>query len=431
MAASTRRLTLWPSPVRGPWLTAVLGSILLVLMSVVVVTGFASHAAYNPDLGRNAIVDPTRDLPLTFDWPTSPSWLYALGQGLHVQLGLATVPVVLAKLWSVAPQLFVWPPAPTPARAIERLVVGLLVASTIFELATGVVNAQNWYPFGFGFVVAHYYGAVVFVAALGAHLVVKAPVVVRAFRDRGVLAPLREDLATTRPEPEGAAGPPTISRRGLLAFVGAGSATVLVASAGQSIGGPLRRVAFLAPRRLGFGDGPNDFAVNKTARAAGVGPDMVRAGWRLAVRAGTRELSLSRADLLARPQRTASLPIACVEGWSTTQTWTGVPLADLARLAGAPPGAELRVGSLQPRGAFRQATLSADQVADERSLLALRVNGADLSLDHGYPARIIVPALPGVHNTKWVATLEFGAPGLAARPGRPPGGPACSRGVAT
>ena len=39
--------------------------------------------------------------------------------------------------------------------------------------------------------------------------------------------------------------------------------------------------------------------------------------------------------------------------------------------------------------------------------LALRVNGADLSLDHGYPARIIVPAAPGVHCTKWVGTLTF------------------------
>ena len=41
------------------------------------------------------------------------------------------------------------------------------------------------------------------------------------------------------------------------------------------------------------------------------------------------------------------------------------------------------------------------------SLLALRVNGADLSPNHGYPARVIVPANPGVHNTKWVAAIEF------------------------
>jgi DMSO/TMAO reductase YedYZ molybdopterin-dependent catalytic subunit len=44
---------------------------------------------------------------------------------------------------------------------------------------------------------------------------------------------------------------------------------------------------------------------------------------------------------------------------------------------------------------------------DPDSLLALRVNGADLSLDHGYPARVIVPAAPGVHNTKWVTSLTF------------------------
>ena len=56
-----------------------------------------------------------------------------------------------------------------------------------------------------------------------------------------------------------------------------------------------------------------------------------------------------------------------------------------------------------------QVTLNAAQATDPRSLLALRVNGADLSPNHGFPARIIVPALPGVHNTKWVKRLVFRA----------------------
>jgi hypothetical protein len=56
---------------------------------------------------------------------------------------------------------------------------------------------------------------------------------------------------------------------------------------------------------------------------------------------------------------------------------------------------------------LREATLTRDQIDDELSLLALRVNNADLSLDHGFPARVIVPALPGVHNTKWVGTMTF------------------------
>ena len=66
------------------------------------------------------------------------------------------------------------------------------------------------------------------------------------------------------------------------------------------------------------------------------------------------------------------------------------------------------VESLQRHGAFRHAALRANQVADPRSLLALYVNGEELSPDHGYPARVIVPAAPGVLNTKWVARMTFG-----------------------
>jgi len=65
-----------------------------------------------------------------------------------------------------------------------------------------------------------------------------------------------------------------------------------------------------------------------------------------------------------------------------------------------------RIAFSSPTG-FGSATLSASQIQVRDALLALRVNGADLSPDHGYPARIVVPALPGVHNTKWVSRLTF------------------------
>ncbi|MGI8511121.1 MAG: molybdopterin-dependent oxidoreductase, partial [Solirubrobacteraceae bacterium] len=126
--------------------------------------------------------------------------------------------------------------------------------------------------------------------------------------------------------------------------------------------------------------------------------------------AGGRTIMLSRAALLALPQRTHDLPIACVEGWTTTQRWTGVRISELAAMVGAGEDATVLVESLQKGGSFRRATLGAAQVRDDRSLLALRVNGVDLALDHGFPARVIVPALPGVHNTKWVKTMTFGAP---------------------
>ena len=73
---------------------------------------------------------------------------------------------------------------------------------------------------------------------------------------------------------------------------------------------------------------------------------------------------------------------------------------------GDPP--DVFVESIQRHGAFRRAALRANQVADPRSLLALFVNGEELTPDHGHPARVIVPAAPGVLNTKWVARMTFG-----------------------
>jgi DMSO/TMAO reductase YedYZ molybdopterin-dependent catalytic subunit len=183
-------------------MTSVLGVLVLAGSLIVAATGFVSHAAYDPDLGRNAIIDRARDLqPFVFDWPTRPVWLYAVNQGLHVTFGLATVPIILAKLWSVIPRFFAWPPVRSPAMALERLSLLALVGGATFQFATGVLNIELFYPWHFNFVVAHYYGAWVFTTAMLVHFCVKLPVVVRAFRGRGIITPLRHDLAHTVPEP--------------------------------------------------------------------------------------------------------------------------------------------------------------------------------------------------------------------------------------
>jgi len=415
------RQDFWRSPIRGPWLASILSSALLPLIVICALTGFLSHAAYDPDLGRNSTTGASGNgfsVYGLFDWPTSPAWLYALNQGLHVGSGLAAFPILLAKLWAVLPQLFEWPPLRSVAHALERVGLALLVGGSLFVFFTGVLNIQYFYPWAFSFVPAHYYGAFVFLAALALHIALKFGTLRRSFRTHGVVEPLRDGLEQTRPEkprtghstaPD-APGRPTISRRGALAMTGAGSLLLASMAAGQSIGGAARDLALLAPRTRDYGPGPNDFQINKTAEAAGVTPDMTGASWRLEVRgAGAGARSFSREELLAMPLVTASLPIGCVEGWSTTQSWTGVRLADLARLVAGE--GTLLVESLQPRGAFSATTLNRGQVLDPDSLLALKVNGADLSADHGFPARIIVPALPGVHNTKWVSSLTFGAEG--------------------
>jgi len=239
----------------------------------------------------------------------------------------------------------------------------------------------------------------------------------RALRSRSPSAELRTDLAHTVPEPPdpdglvaAAPAPPTMSRRGAVGMVGAGSLLLLVVTAGQSIGGRLRGTALLAPHNRDPGSGPNGFQINKTAAAVGVSRALVGPDWRLEVHGRGAPLVLTREQLLGLPQHAAALPIACVEGWSTDdQHWSGLRLADLAALAGLPDAGNVLVQSVQPHGPFTRVVLRGNQIRDPRALLALRVNGADLSLDHGYPARVIVPANPGVNNTKWVHRLTFRA----------------------
>lgn len=400
----------WRSPLRGPWFTSVLGIVLLGGITVLFVTGLLSYAAYNPDL--SPVNDQTPDKGILgfylFSWPTDPHWLYRLTQGVHVTLGITLIPVLLAKLWSVVPKLFTLPPARSLAHALERISLLLLVGGGLFEFVTGVLNVQLDYVFPGSFYPLHFYGAWVFFAAFLAHAVLKTPAALRNLR--GMRQPpqvAEEERELVAPDPD----PPTVSRRGALGLVGGGSLLLFGTTVGQDFDG-LRWSAVLAPHGgADPGSGPGGFQINKTAAYAGISAaERSEEAWRLTVGGRSGTVRLSRADLLRLPLHSSALPIACVEGWSTSdQWWRGVRLRDLAALVGYdgdPP--DVLVESLQRHGAFRRAALRANQVADPRSLLALFVNGEDLTPDHGHPARVIVPAAPGVLNTKWVARMTFG-----------------------
>ncbi|MEU0648709.1 molybdopterin-dependent oxidoreductase [Streptomyces umbrinus] len=412
----------WRSSVRGPWFTSVLGIVLLGGITALFVTGLLSYAAYNPDL--SPVNDKTPDKGLLgfylFAWPTHPHWLYRLTQGIHVTLGITLVPVLLAKLWSVVPKLFALPPARSLTHALERISLLLLVGGVLFEFVTGVLNVQLDYVFPGSFYPLHFYGAWVFFAAFVVHVVLRAPAAVRNVRRmRAGEAPEEEaggaeaggaaDFPLVSPRP----AEPTVSRRGALWFVGSGSLLLFGTTAGQSFDGPLRRTALLAPHGgPDPGGGPGGFQINKTAASRGISAVETREDvWRLVLTGPSGTVRLSRAELLELPLHSSALPIACVEGWSTgDQWWRGVRLRELAALVGydADAAPDVMVESLQRRGAFRRAALRSNQVRDPRSLLALDVNGEPLTPDHGYPARIIVPAAPGVLNTKWVARMTFG-----------------------
>ncbi|MEV6008609.1 molybdopterin-dependent oxidoreductase [Streptomyces sp. NPDC051976] len=419
-------LSPWRSPLRGPWLTSVFGVVLLCGIPLLFLTGLLSYAAYNPDLSSINDKTPKKGLLgfYLFSWPTHPYWLYRVNQGVHVTLGIVLVPVLLAKLWSVVPRLFALPPVRSLGHALDRLSLILLVGGALFEFLTGILNVQLDYIFPGSFYPLHFYGAWVFFGAFTAHVALRLRRMWTALRGRDLRAELRTARSRTRPESPDVTGlvpdhpaEPTMSRRGALGMVGLGSLALFAVTAGQSIGGSLRQTALLAPHGRDPGSGPNGFPINKTASYAHISAQDVGDGWRLVVKGDGRQVSLSLAQVRQLPQHRSALPIACVEGWSTeNQDWEGVRLADLAKLVGHesdPPG--VFVESLQRSGSFRAVALRDNQVRDGRSLLALRVNGAELSHDHGYPARVIVPDAPGVMNTKWVRQLTFGATTFGAQ----------------
>ena len=368
------------SEMRGPRTAARVGVWLGVLFLITFVTGLYSHASQ--------LAVPTVALP------TSPSRLYQVSQGLHVAAGTAAVPLLLVKLWSVFPHLFVRPPRARREfvlHLLERVSIALLVGAAIFQLVTGLANAAQWYPWSFGFVGAHYALAWVAVGALVVHVAVKLPVIRRA---------LGEPVTDAGHPASGRSGAPT--RRTLLRATWVSAAVAAVATTAAEVPG-LRRVAVLATRS---GEGPQGIPINRTAVAAGLAGPLDDPSWRLRVvgPAGTVELSLD--DLRAMEQRSAVLPIACVEGWSASGEWTGVPVLDLVALAGGTADDDVVVRSMQTRGAWRESRLPANFVRAPDSLLALSLGGEPLHPDHGFPCRLIAPTRPGVTQTKWVAELE-------------------------
>lgn len=359
---------------RGTAVTARVGVALGIAITVCFLTGLLSHLIQHPQ-------------PWFF-WPTRPVWLYRLTQGLHVASGIAAIPLVVVKLWSVWPRLFERPVIGGPVRMLERASILVLVASILFELTTGLLNIAQWYAFEFYFPTAHYAMAYVAAGAVLVHLAVKLPVIRRALGEPA------DDIAAG-----GITGP---SRRTVLRGTWLAVAVATVATVGQTV--PLlRRVSVLAPRT---GEGPQGVPVNRSAAAAGVLRSARAPEYRLTVVNGSTQRAFTIAELQAMPQTTHRLPIACVEGWSADGEWTGIVLADLLAAVSDSPDTDVRMISLEPPGPYSRTVLPARHARDSQTLIALRLNGQTLDIDHGYPCRLIAPSRPGVLQTKWLSRIE-------------------------
>jgi len=381
------------SPARSPFVAARIGIAIAVTVTICFVTGLISHWIQHP--------------PDWFRWPAHPVWLYRVTQGTHVISGVITIPLVLAKLWSVYPRLFARPAIGGPMRLAERGSIAVLVAAMLFQLATGLFNIAQFYAWRFFFTTTHYAMAYVAFGALAIHLAVKLPTVRAALGgDDGAAVSGSGDESDTASTIDTAAdarpGEQAVSRRTVLGAAALSAGLAGLSVAGQSVPW-LRRISVLAPRS---GMGPLGVPVNRTAAQASVTERALDPEYRLAVSVARGRRTFSRTELARLPQTTVDLPISCVEGWSVSARWTGVRLRDLLTAVGDYRGGAVGFRSLESAGLYGNSTLPHTFAIDDATLVALRLNGSDLDVDHGYPCRLIAPDRPGVLQTKWLSAIE-------------------------
>ncbi len=141
-------------------------------------------------------------------------------------------------------------------------------------------------------------------------------------------------------------------------------------------------------------------------------PQLSRADWRLRIHGMVdREITYTFEDLQKFQPIDMAVTLTCVSNpvggnLISNATWTGYRIRDLLRDSGIHPDADM-VLSTSTDG-FTAGT-PVEALTDGRdAMLAVGMNGVPLPVEHGYPARLVVPGLYGyVSATKWVVDLEL------------------------
>jgi len=402
------------APSRNPRTAVVIGRLLATAFLVCFATGLYSHFIQDPLPGMLFL--------------TRPVWLYQVSQGIHITAGIACFPLLFAKLYAVFPELFQSPPVRSFSHFLERASIALFVAASLVQITIGLLNTYQWYAlFPFPFRQTHFALSFVIIGSLAIHIAVKLGTIQKYWRkkahyddepDPDATFDVPDELRrlTGEPQASGVTGrlfnwidktpapaEPKTSRRGFFATIGVATAALVVFTAGQSFRA-FDITNLFAPRKNDTG--PQSLPVNRTAEKAKVVDAAMSSNWRLAVSNGSSTKTFTLDELKALPQYDVVLPIACVEGWSQYADWRGPRLRDLVDSVDAKSGASVRITSLEQNSSYAVTTMEPNFVRDELTLVALELNGEVLDIDHGYPARIIAPARPGVLQTKWLSSLE-------------------------
>ncbi len=125
------------------------------------------------------------------------------------------------------------------------------------------------------------------------------------------------------------------------------------------------------------------------------------ADWRLSVEGlVARPASFSLAELKLCPSCSQITEHICEQGWSFVAEWTGVPLFHMMNHVGVLPQARY-VLFFALDGAW--GSLDMQDAWHPQTLIAYGMNGPELPLDHGAPARLRVPRQLGYKCVKFLS----------------------------
>jgi DMSO/TMAO reductase YedYZ molybdopterin-dependent catalytic subunit len=146
---------------------------------------------------------------------------------------------------------------------------------------------------------------------------------------------------------------------------------------------------------------------------AGTVPETDLSTWDFRVFGEVEEpVTLDYEELRALPPTEITVDIHCVTRWSRFDAaFRGVHWRELARLVRPKPTARFVVAHAE-QGFTSNVPLAA--LEDERSLVAYEADGSELTPEHGWPLRLVVPQKYFWKSAKWLRAIELTA---ADRPG--------------
>ena len=141
---------------------------------------------------------------------------------------------------------------------------------------------------------------------------------------------------------------------------------------------------------------------------AGDVPDVDLATWQLEVSGQVEEpLALTFDELRALPATEVTTDIHCVTRWSRFDArFKGVHWRELAALCRPKPSARFVIAHAE-QGFTSNVPLAA--LEDDDAMIVYEADGAPLTPEHGWPARLLIPSKYFWKSAKWLRALELSA----------------------